>query len=269
MRKIYKNNPYIIFGVHRSGTTLMSKLFTEAGVFTGINKNINKEAAFFFNINKKLLKENNSNAYFFENTAVNLENKEYLTEKITELKPEIEKNINFKFFGIKKTIQYFFKNKPIKWGFKDPRTIIFLPLWAEIFPEAKFLIILRNPIDVCMSIYYFEQKRWLQKIKKRPDLEFNMHLLTAFEVWKNFTKRLIAASEKYSEKSLLVKFENLKETKISEKIIKFTGSEIEPEILKKMIKDKTSDYEKPDGYDNFIEIVKNDKFVKKIYPEIL
>ncbi|NPA69079.1 MAG: sulfotransferase [Chlorobi bacterium] len=269
MNKIYKNNPYIILGVHRSGTTLMSKLFAKAGIFTGINQNINKEATFFFNINKKLLKENDSDAYFFENTLKNLKNEEYLNKKSKQLKKIINKDIYLKFFGIKHSLQYFLTGKLPEWGFKDPRTVIFLPLWSKVFPDAKYLIILRNPIDVCMSIYYFEQKRWLQKIKKRPDSEFNMHLLTAFEVWKNFTKLLTETPAEYPKQSLLIKYENLKEEKTLKKIINFLNSGIKPETLQKIIKNKTSNYEKPEDYENFIKIVKNDDFVKQIYPEII
>ncbi len=268
MNKIFNNNPYIILGVHRSGTSLMSRIFDKTGIFMGINQNINSEADFFFKINKNLLKETNSNAYFFENSLKAFENKNFITEKTVFLKKHINKKIKFKFFGLKNYLKYAFENKKIKWGFKDPRTIIFFPIWAKIFPDAKFLIIFRNPIDVCMSIYYFEQKRWKQKLKKRPDLKFEMPLEKTFEVWKNFTEILIKLSEKENPNIISVKYEELRNTEVLKKIIKFTNSEINIEEISGMIKINPSNYKKPEGYDNLIELISKDELTKKLYPDL-
>ncbi|NOZ35177.1 MAG: hypothetical protein GXO80_07755 [Chlorobi bacterium] len=267
MKKIYDNNPYLILGVHRSGTSLMSRIFEKAGVFTGKNQNINNEAKFFFDLNNQTLKKNNSTAYNFGTFLSKLQNEKFINEQAEQLKKTVEKKINSNFFGIKKLIKYQFAEEKIKWGFKDPRTVLLLPVWEKIFAEAKLLIIFRNPVDVCMSIYYFEQKRYLNKLKKRPDLKFEMQLENAFEVWENFTKILLATSKSDNHNSLTVKYEDLSKNEVIQNIIEFTESKTDTKEIAKMIKRKTTAYKKPEGYERFLKLVKNDELVNKVYPD--
>ena len=60
------------------------------------------------------------------------------------------------------------------WGFKDPRTVTFLPVWNKVFNQAKiipiFLLAIRNPAEVVVSHkrYYNVKKevielQWLQR----------------------------------------------------------------------------------------------------------
>jgi hypothetical protein len=39
-----------------------------------------------------------------------------------------------------------------RWGFKDPRTSLTLPLWQRILPPMRYVICLRNPLDVAYSL---------------------------------------------------------------------------------------------------------------------
>ncbi|MFL6584388.1 MAG: sulfotransferase [Chthoniobacterales bacterium] len=38
------------------------------------------------------------------------------------------------------------------WGWKEPRTTLFLPAWLKIFPDARVVHVLRHPLDVALSI---------------------------------------------------------------------------------------------------------------------
>jgi hypothetical protein len=38
------------------------------------------------------------------------------------------------------------------WGWKDPRTCLTLPFWAPLLPETRCIICLRNPLDVARSL---------------------------------------------------------------------------------------------------------------------
>ncbi|MCF6240439.1 MAG: sulfotransferase [Bacteroidales bacterium] len=268
MKKNYHNNPYIILGVHRSGTTLMSDIFSRLGIFMGKNQNINKEAKFFFQLNNKTLKENDSTAYDFDIFLEKLNDEQFINRLSDKFKNEIQKNINAKFFGFKQLLKYQFQNKKIKWGFKDPRTVLLYSVWKKIFPDAKYLIITRNPVDVSMSIYYFEQKRYLKKLKKRPDLEFGMPLTKAFDVWKKFTLSLLKIYEDNNTNFLMVKYEELKNTETLDKIIQFCNSNADSREINKIIKNKPSNYKIPEGYSQFINRVKNDELVQKLYPEL-
>ena len=38
------------------------------------------------------------------------------------------------------------------WGWKDPRSCLTLPFWQQLVPEMRYVICLRNPVDVALSL---------------------------------------------------------------------------------------------------------------------
>ena len=38
------------------------------------------------------------------------------------------------------------------WGWKDPRTCLTLPFWQQLLPDMRYIICLRNPFDVARSL---------------------------------------------------------------------------------------------------------------------
>jgi hypothetical protein len=72
------------------------------------------------------------------------------------------------------------------WGFKDPRVCLFLPLWRHVLPDAKILIIFRNPRDCAFSLARRHANELLAGLGNRnthmrffsqPDLALRMWLL--------------------------------------------------------------------------------------------
>jgi hypothetical protein len=45
------------------------------------------------------------------------------------------------------------RDDSIAWGWKDPRTTVTFPIWMRVFPNARWLHVLRNGIDVAISIH--------------------------------------------------------------------------------------------------------------------
>ena len=39
------------------------------------------------------------------------------------------------------------------WGWKDPRTTLLLPFWQELFPDLRFVICVRHPLEVARSLH--------------------------------------------------------------------------------------------------------------------
>lgn len=54
-----------------------------------------------------------------------------------------------------------------RWGWKDPRSTLFLDFWGNLFPETRFLILFRDPGEVVASVYR-QMHRYLRYL--RPDL---------------------------------------------------------------------------------------------------
>jgi hypothetical protein len=48
-------------------------------------------------------------------------------------------------------IQHQFAAAPL-WGWKDPRTCLTLPFWQQLLPNMRYIICLRNPVDVVRSL---------------------------------------------------------------------------------------------------------------------
>lgn len=44
-----------------------------------------------------------------------------------------------------------FAGRPL-WGWKDPRNALTLPFWQQLLPEMRYVICLRNPLDVASSL---------------------------------------------------------------------------------------------------------------------
>ena len=140
-------SPIIISGIHRSGTSLLTRIMENNSVFFGKSKDINNESLFFQNINKWIMSTNSStwdNPKSFIDT-VDQDSFDMLTDKIKIL---LNSHSNFRYFGPK----YFFNKKNFfkldyQWGWKDPRNIFTLPFWITLFPLSKVIIVKRHPYD--------------------------------------------------------------------------------------------------------------------------
>lgn len=82
------------------------------------------------------------------------------------------------------------------WGWKDPRTTLFLPNWKEVVPRLKVIIVWRPCADVAHSLV----RRWLKQ--RRP------HLLimpgSAIRLWQAYNRLAIAYAVRFPEETLLI-----------------------------------------------------------------
>jgi len=148
---IHKQKVVCALGMHRSGTSMTTRILNLMGVFLGkadkmvpAIKNENPEGFWehieIVNIHEEILRELDSS---WESTKP-------LPGNWWEL-PNIKK-YKIKMLDLVKR-----ECSDVSiWGFKDPRTCIMLPLWKEIFEildvEFMFIIPIRNPIDVANSL---------------------------------------------------------------------------------------------------------------------
>ena len=65
------------------------------------------------------------------------------------------------------------------WGWKDPRTTLFLDFWAELLPEARFLFIVRPPWEVVDSLF------------RRGDDVFLVNPRLAVDLWVSYNRRIL------------------------------------------------------------------------------
>lgn len=145
--------PVIIVGMHRSGTTMLTKLLEDLGLFVGEKKDKNHEAVFFFSVNNWFLYISGG-AWDHPQPIRNLIGNQELRWLVTEYvrfilsAPHVSS-----FLGVNRYLRYHSpKHLDIPWGWKDPRNTFALPLWLDIFPDARVVHIYRHGIDVASSL---------------------------------------------------------------------------------------------------------------------
>jgi GT2 family glycosyltransferase/glycosyltransferase involved in cell wall biosynthesis len=78
------------------------------------------------------------------------------------------------------------------WGWKDPRTVLFLDFWDALLPKAGWLFICRGPWAVVDSLF------------RRGDAVFRDNPALALEVWRHFNGRILDFVGRHPERAMVV-----------------------------------------------------------------
>lgn len=145
--------PIIIIGMHRSGTTMIASMLRELGLFIGNDLEKNSESQYFMMLNAWILKESGGrwdNPTIVLRTLQNAMVRNYFVEYI---KTQIELPVVSSYLGISRYLRYGgLNNLDFPWCWKDPVNTFTLPIWLDIFPNAKIIHVYRNGIDVASSL---------------------------------------------------------------------------------------------------------------------
>jgi len=166
----------VIAGMHRSGTSFVSSILKEAGLHVGERLSpgeLGNTKGFFENtdfvhLHARILKHFGFNTW-------SLEKVDALPE---ELLREVEETV--------KT-----NAQPGAWGWKDPRSTLFLDFWLSALPDAKFLFVYRAPWEVIDSLY------------RRGDKAFQDDPILALKVWEHYNKLSLDFYNSHRDRCLL------------------------------------------------------------------
>lgn len=78
------------------------------------------------------------------------------------------------------------------WGWKDPRTTLFLDFWENLLPTANYLLIYRAPWEVVDSLY----RRGAPLFVEQPEL--------AVKIWMHCNQKLLDFSAQFPDRCFLV-----------------------------------------------------------------
>ncbi len=147
--------PLVIIGMHRSGTSMITGMLEEMGLFLGKGKEAgnNREHPFFVKINEWLLDQCRGSWRDPEPIRALIGHAE-LRELVTDyLGFYMKTSRAISFLGLR---GYFRYGTPaaldMPWGWKDPRNTYTLPIWLDLFPDAKVVHIMRHGVDVANSM---------------------------------------------------------------------------------------------------------------------
>jgi len=177
------NKVIIIIGMHRSGTSLTASLLQKSGLDIGQNLLAPDKA----NTNGHF--ENIDFFYFHVNTLQKLAYHANGWDFI-----DIEK-MNARITGNAQSIIN--KNQSSLWGWKDPRTTLFINFWAKLLPEANFLFIYRHPAEVVDSLF----RRGDSILLENPEL--------AIDAWAHYNNLVLKYYNLYKNRSFLVNTQTL------------------------------------------------------------
>jgi hypothetical protein len=163
--------PVIILGMHRSGTSMISQLLDDLGMFVGRELQEDHESTFFLSINEIIF--DRVHAYWDNPLPVRdfLAHRDAAQMTIDALSADLTSSRIRDFLGAKN----YRRSRGLAgfdqvWGWKDPRTIFTLPMWLEIFPGARLVYIVRHGVDVAASLRVRELrelKRYRERFQKR------------------------------------------------------------------------------------------------------
>jgi len=216
-----KKQPVIIVGMHRSGTSMLTRFISDLGVFMGKDVSENDESVFFQSLNKWLLYQ--AGASWDKPQTVDLLDQRFMEMSSEVIKRRAASVWNFKYMGFINFIKYRkIQNINRSWGWKDPRNTLLLPIYKEIFPNAKIVHIYRNPIDVALSLQTREFQNKTKKlltIKERLKISLLYYerilnhsfvvenTTRGYKLWEYYTKKALEADNLFEE-TIHVKYED-------------------------------------------------------------
>lgn len=170
----------VIAGMHRSGTSLVASILADTGLHLGDhllgpgegNPAGHFEDLDFLALHQRILAANG------------LGTDGFTTQRELVVPPELAHE------SARLIIARRSRGSP--WGWKEPRTTLFLNHWAEAIPEARFLLLFRRPWEVVDSLF------------RRGDPIFGIHPPLAVGVWRRYNEAIRAFHDRHPDRCLLV-----------------------------------------------------------------
>lgn len=167
----------IICGMHRSGTSLAANVLGEAGLDTGVRGDVGLgvgqprghfEDRDFYNLHEAILAASGRSCFTADEISID------------EVPPVFEERA--------RSLVAARADRPF-WGWKDPRTSLFLDLWERHLPRARYLFLYRHPVDVALSLW-----------RRNTDPEIRQDPWLAFRAWELYNRRLLAFRDRHPER---------------------------------------------------------------------
>jgi len=220
-------NVLIVTGMHRSGTSLITNWLYHCGLQVGeclIGANEGNKAGHYEDVEFLRIHEEILSANGYPTTGLihhkPIEISEYQLEKLKAVLEVKERHFE-------------------QWGWKEPRTCLFLDTYQELIPGAKYLVIVRDHSAVVNSLLkrdfdlydkehqnrsFFTRLKWnlFRKDRKRKKY-YRQYAAEYLKVWIDYNEHILQTLQGLPAKDYLVTNYTLLETKDKEVYDLLTG----------------------------------------------
>ncbi len=213
-----KVKPVVIIGMHRSGTSFLSRALSQCGLFLGDDMQGNDESVLFMLTNNNIF----THCYATWNrpfsTHLALQNEQVINSMGQSAVEFLESNSR-SYLGSKAIKN--FSGISFPWGWKDPRNTFTLPVWNRVFPGLKIIHIVRHGVDVANSLYQRDtagnntQQEYWPALSVKKDSSGLYHarssrtLEQAFMLWEEYVEKAAEQVAAHGRNAIQLKYEDL------------------------------------------------------------
>ena len=179
-----RETPVVVVGMHRSGTSLTASILGSSGLHLGESLvpagHGNAEGHFedleFVHLHRAALEAHGHDPEGWDPVVLDAMS-EVLETKARAL-------IDAR------------SSRPL-WGWKDPRTALFLPFWERLLPEARFVFVYRNPWEVIDSLY------------RRGDDRFRHDPAASARLWSHYNGVILDSLSRMGDRAILLNIDDV------------------------------------------------------------
>lgn len=147
----YAGTPVVVIGMHRSGTTMVTRMLESLGVFMGAAQlPSTSEAVFFFRHNVAMLRLASAGWDRPDGLVELLDDPRWCERFAHVVGGEMERRPGRGYWGRTSDPDGWDSERP--WGWKDPRNSLTLPVWTRLFPRLRVVRVVRDADAVAASL---------------------------------------------------------------------------------------------------------------------
>ena len=156
-----RHRPVIILGAHRSGTSATAHALEMLGLQIGEHLDSHREPRSLQKLHEEYLQRAGGAWHNPEPFLRQIATAAGMRDCVSYLRTNVENDFA-RIFDYRKNPKGLWLRLRMKfgapWGWKEPRTTLFATAWLEIFPEARIVHVVRDPLAAAESIRERELK---------------------------------------------------------------------------------------------------------------